>query len=117
MIPTDSVEGTSLTSTPVEGVLVNTDANGRLRVSKERATGELNLRKSVFNFTHTVSSSTSDGSGITVCHQYTHRITSMSDDDNEFAKSPRMLASPPFLRRTHCKATKPVAFVFVRSSA
>ena len=32
----DSVESTSLTSSPAEGVLVQTDSKGRLRISKEQ---------------------------------------------------------------------------------
>lgn len=36
MIATDLVEGTSLASSPTEGVLVTSDSKGRLRVSKEQ---------------------------------------------------------------------------------
>ena len=36
MIPTDSVEATAVASCAAEGVLVATDAKGRLRVSKEQ---------------------------------------------------------------------------------
>jgi hypothetical protein len=36
MISTESVEATSLASSPAEGELVQTDARGRLRVSKEQ---------------------------------------------------------------------------------
>ena len=36
MISTDSVESTGVACTPTEGVLVTTDAKGRLRVSREQ---------------------------------------------------------------------------------